>query len=65
MEKHMDILQACVMVPLRAPTGPVTSARFLSTKEDRGILGCRGSQRFVLPREQKFPMEPEVCSTVV
>lgn len=30
----MDILQACVMVPLPTPTWPMTSACFLSTEEE-------------------------------
>lgn len=31
MEKHMDILQACVMVPLPTPTWPMTSVCFHNT----------------------------------
>lgn len=52
MEKHMDILQACVMVPLPTPTWPMTSACFLSAEEkgrrQRVNLNCEVGGFFFL-----------------
>lgn len=64
MEKHMDVLQACVMLP--TPSWPMMSARFLSAelKAKKDTDSKVWSWRF-LPRQQQFPVESEVCSTVV
>lgn len=57
MEKHMDILQACVMVPLPTPTWPMTSARFLSPEaKAKTERECKlWSQKVFYPESSIFP----------
>lgn len=56
MEKHMDVLQTCVMVPLPTPTRLITSVQCLWTESrDTQIEAQLQSGRFFHPESRSFP----------
>jgi len=54
MEKHMDVLQLCVMIPLPTPTWPMMSVRFLRTG-GKAETESQGKGDGFYPESSSFP----------